>query len=68
MLWPDFIEETKTYLINGLKKYFLVALSAFALILSFPPFDLYFLAWFCLLPFFSSYIKPPITKLFLKVV
>ncbi|MGB9892212.1 apolipoprotein N-acyltransferase [Thermodesulfovibrio yellowstonii] len=57
MLWPDFIEETKTYLINGLKKYFLVALSAFALILSFPPFDLYFLAWFCLLPFFFFLYK-----------
>lgn len=57
MLWPDFIEETKTYLIRGFKKYFLVTLSAFALILSFPPFDLYFFAWFCLLPFFFFLYK-----------
>ncbi len=57
MLWPDFIEETKTFLIKGLKKYFLVALSAFGLILSFPPFELSFFAWFCFLPFFSFLYK-----------
>ncbi|MCX7724477.1 MAG: apolipoprotein N-acyltransferase [Thermodesulfovibrio sp.] len=52
MIWPDFIKETKKTLYEGFKRYFLVVLSAFSLILSFPPFEFYFLAWFCLVPFF----------------
>jgi len=57
MLLPDFIEEGKIYLIKTIKKYFLPALSAFALVLSFPPFDLFFLAWFCFLPLFFFLYK-----------
>ncbi|MGB9710365.1 MAG: apolipoprotein N-acyltransferase [Thermodesulfovibrio sp.] len=52
MLWPDFIKELKLDLIKTIKKYFLSALSAFALVLSFAPFNLFFLAWFSFLPFF----------------
>lgn len=52
MLLPDFIEEIKNYLKITIKRYFLPSLSAFLLVLSFPPFDLFFLAWFSFLPLF----------------
>lgn len=57
MLWPEFIEKSVTSLVRMIKKYFLPALSAFALVLSFPPFNLFFLAWFCFLPFFFFLYK-----------
>lgn len=57
MLWPDFIKETKSYLVNTVKKYFLPFLSAIMLILSFAPFDLFFLTWVSFLPFFFFLYK-----------
>ncbi len=53
MLLPEFIYDLKKYSHNIIKKYFLCFLSAFFLILSFPPFDLFFLSWIAFLPFFS---------------
>ena len=57
MLLPDFIGETKKYILSKIKKYFLCFLSSILLILSYAPFDLFFLAWIALLPLFIFLYK-----------
>lgn len=52
MLLPDFIKEALNYTLNVIKKYYLCLLSSILLILSFSPFDFFFLAWVSFLPFF----------------
>lgn len=66
MFWPDFIKDTKNSLVEGVKKYFLPFLSAVFLVLSFSPFDFFFLAWISLLPLFFFLYKSQDYKTVLK--
>jgi len=57
MIWPGFIGETKKFIILTVKRYFMCFLSAILLILSYAPFDLFFLAWIAFLPLFLFLYK-----------
>ncbi|WP_297209718.1 MULTISPECIES: apolipoprotein N-acyltransferase [Thermodesulfovibrio] len=52
MLLPEFIVESPKYIFNIIKKYFLCFLSALLLLLSFAPFDIFFLTWIGFIPLF----------------
>ncbi|MEN2986338.1 MAG: apolipoprotein N-acyltransferase [Thermodesulfovibrionaceae bacterium] len=59
MLLPDFLDEIKDQISLFIKKYFLCFVSAILLILSFPPFDLFFFSWIALTPFFLFLYNAP---------
>jgi apolipoprotein N-acyltransferase len=59
MLLLTFIENTKKYILFYIKKYFLCFLSSILLLISFSPFDLFFFAWFSLLPLFLFIYNAP---------
>lgn len=50
MLFPSFVAELKAVALSSIRRYFSPAVSAILLILSFAPFDLFFLSWFSLIP------------------
>lgn len=52
MLLPEFLYDIRRHFTEFLRTYSFCILSAFFLILSFSPFDLFFLSWIAFIPFF----------------